>query len=297
MILIFATIILVCTAANEDRVVPVWVDNSICNIPRVDSLSQYQFDLEFKGQSPVVFRRPLDMTEITRALFAKDVLLEKFGGQNVNPSTLKLDIFKREILLSHYVEELMHPHGPETAADANWYLFNTIKNISCNQAGSFAPLVQNYPLPLDTASQLDHLAWGLATLYSGIAFHTHGAAFSETLLGRKRFYLAAPLASPLAQSAVSLQDRSGQALINSQLNWVISRGEHANESDVLECTMGPGEVLYVPPLWWHATLNLEPWTAFISTFTKEAFERRAPLPPPTILPGFNPSESAEKLEL
>nr|XP_047921136.1 jmjC domain-containing protein 8 [Anser cygnoides] len=33
----------------------------------------------------------------------------------------------------------------------------------------------------------------------------------------------------------------------------------------LECTVRPGEVLYFPDRWWHATLNLDT-SVFISTF-------------------------------
>ncbi|NXQ87963.1 JMJD8 protein, partial [Nyctibius grandis] len=33
----------------------------------------------------------------------------------------------------------------------------------------------------------------------------------------------------------------------------------------LECTLRPGEVLYFPDRWWHATLNLDT-SVFISTF-------------------------------
>ncbi len=37
----------------------------------------------------------------------------------------------------------------------------------------------------------------------------------------------------------------------------------------LQCTLREDEVLYVPPHWPHATLNLAPYTAFVSTFTLE----------------------------
>ena len=32
---------------------------------------------------------------------------------------------------------------------------------------------------------------------------------------------------------------------------------------------GPGDAIYVPPNWHHATLNLGAWNAFVSTFTRE----------------------------
>ncbi len=36
-----------------------------------------------------------------------------------------------------------------------------------------------------------------------------------------------------------------------------------------ECTLSPGEMIYFPDGWYHATINLSQYTAFISTFTTE----------------------------
>lgn len=36
-----------------------------------------------------------------------------------------------------------------------------------------------------------------------------------------------------------------------------------------ECTLSPGELLYFPDHWWHATINLDVYTVFVSTFTQE----------------------------
>ena len=67
----------------------------------------------------------------------------------------------------------------------------------------------------------------------------------------------------------------------SQLQWTLSyyptlRDEHAEGlgeggdgggSGLLECVIYPGEKLYFPSQWYHATLNLEPYTVFVSSFT------------------------------
>jgi hypothetical protein len=36
-----------------------------------------------------------------------------------------------------------------------------------------------------------------------------------------------------------------------------------------ECTLLPGDLLYFPNNWYHATINLDPYTAFVSSFTTE----------------------------
>ena len=36
-----------------------------------------------------------------------------------------------------------------------------------------------------------------------------------------------------------------------------------------DCVLGPGELLYFPPNWWHATLNLGEHTVFMSSFASD----------------------------
>ena len=36
-----------------------------------------------------------------------------------------------------------------------------------------------------------------------------------------------------------------------------------------ECTLLPGEMIYFPDKWHHATINLDAFTVFVSTFTTE----------------------------
>ena len=109
---------------------------------------------------------------------------------------------------------------------------------------------------------------GIGGRGSGVAFHTHGAAFGETILGAKQWYLSSPEMKPKFNGTVT------------QLRWALDRaaaiaasGEAAAAGDengaVLECEVGEGEAIYVPPRWYHATLNWAPYNAFISTFTLE----------------------------
>lgn len=36
-----------------------------------------------------------------------------------------------------------------------------------------------------------------------------------------------------------------------------------------ECTLHPGDLIYFPNGWHHATINLDPYTVFVSAFTTE----------------------------
>ena len=111
---------------------------------------------------------------------------------------------------------------------------------------------------------------GVGGKYSGVAFHTHGAAFAETIIGAKRWFLSPPNARPVfktdrvqANWTLEWEARMGSENTNSRL---------PNDDAIIECTLGAGEVIYIPPNWWHATLNLGSYNAFVSTFTQEKFD-------------------------
>ena len=115
------------------------------------------------------------------------------------------------------------------------------------------------------------LSFGMGGRFSGVPFHTHGAGFSEVLHGRKAWFLYPPGPEPRAVD--------GDA---PSLRWVTDvyptlrprRTEEGNDDDDAtptdlrphECTIVPGEILYFPSQWYHATLNLDPWTVFVSAF-------------------------------
>ncbi|XP_066417110.1 jmjC domain-containing protein 8 isoform X3 [Molothrus aeneus] len=89
---------------------------------------------------------------------------------------------------------------------------------------------------------------------SGVPFHWHGPGFSEVIFGRKRWFLYPPNQTPHFHPN------------ETTLAWL----QHTYPTlppaqRPLECTLRPGEVLYFPDRWWHATLNLDT-SVFISTF-------------------------------
>jgi ribosomal protein L16 Arg81 hydroxylase len=53
---------------------------------------------------------------------------------------------------------------------------------------------------------------------------------------------------------------------NSTLHWYLNEYPKLNEEErPMECLLRPGEVIYFPDKWYHATLN-EETSVFISTF-------------------------------
>ncbi|CAJ0940933.1 unnamed protein product [Ranitomeya imitator] len=106
-----------------------------------------------------------------------------------------------------------------------------------------------------------HPAWhgraysfGIAGSGTGVPFHWHGPGYSEVIYGRKRWFLYPP-------------DKTPEFNPNrTTLSWMLETYPLLPAAErPIECTIRPGEVLYFPDRWWHATLNLDT-SVFISTF-------------------------------
>lgn len=239
---------------------------------------------------------------------ARDSLLAHYGHRDVIlASSESYSHSKTVTSLEDYVSRVMErPQNPNSPANESWYLFGD------TLGKEWAPLVADYPLPMDAASDSGICAWGCGTRFSGVSFHTHGAAFAETLHGRKRWWLAPPRGKPdfspirsqfqwalehdlvasEVEPASETQSKSNQSHVDSEFQTLdlgttpsgthsgpsptpsgihsgLSGPESLNAMLLLACTASPGHVIYIPPQWWHATLNLDDWTSFISTFTME----------------------------
>ncbi|KAB5517633.1 hypothetical protein PHYPO_G00169420 [Pangasianodon hypophthalmus] len=97
-------------------------------------------------------------------------------------------------------------------------------------------------------------SFGIAGPGTGVPFHWHGPGYSEVIYGRKRWFLYPPDQAPEFHPN------------HTTLSWITHSYPNLEEHNTpLECTIRPGEVLYFPDRWWHATLNLDT-SVFISTF-------------------------------
>ena len=337
-----------------------------CGIPRVPHLTLDAFTSRYKGRRPVIFTRsPLPPALLN--LTTRRAFLDAFGPQPVILASANSFSHTKvhSTVAAYVVDHVATPQSPSALANESFYLFGDTP-----AAPVWAPLTSAYALPMDAAADEGLVAWGVGGLHSGVSFHTHGAAFAETLHGRKRWYLSAPAARPaFSGDASQLQwalvrearrrrlQRADDAMIHTPmagvglpiagggrypdirpdvtpedafagpgpsidpghvvmdrgtagasdgLAFISGGGDHdvdagtstfegepwhtgllhtsalnydcddadadgdAYDDGVLTCTCGEGEVLYIPPQWWHATLNLDAWTFFISTFTQEA---------------------------
>ena len=94
---------------------------------------------------------------------------------------------------------------------------------------------------------------------SGVAFHKHGTAWLALQQGRKRWWLYPPSGPPSSSyEAVALSPAN-------ELPEVVSR--LPPELRPLEILQQPGDVVFVPALWWHATYDEEATLGIGSQFS------------------------------
>lgn len=122
--------------------------------------------------------------------------------------------------------------------------------------------LRHFAVPRLPYSETSALSFGLGKRLSGVPMHTHGAVYADLQHGRKRWFMYPP------GTQVEFDPNA------SQLQWLNAvYPTLPSERAPLECTCLPGETLYIPSQWWHATLNLDPWTVFVSSFILEPVQQ------------------------
>ena len=119
-----------------------------------------------------------------------------------------------------------------------------------------------------------HLSLGVGAPNTGVPFHAHRAVWAQQLFGAKRWLLAPPGPRPpnATRERTSLQwatdvlpalpDGKFQAVVAtatvpaSSIGPAVAPTTATVEVPVYDCTVGPGEALYLPDQWHHATVNL-----------------------------------------
>ena len=147
---------------------------------------------------------------------------------------------------------------PDQLSNETWYLFGE------TYSKEWKELLQHYELPPCLACQQEHrdkdliaLSFGIGNSGSGVSWHVHGPGFSEALHGRKHWIIQ--------------QQKPHFSPNQTSYNWMYyNYAQMTNETErPLECTLFPGDIIYFPDMAWHATLNMDDYTAFVSTFTQE----------------------------
>uniref|UniRef100_A0A3B3C395 Jumonji domain containing 8 n=1 Tax=Oryzias melastigma TaxID=30732 RepID=A0A3B3C395_ORYME len=203
-------------------------DEGRCNLDVLDAseLSHQQFLDRYAFSRPLVLRGLTENSKF-RLLCSRSSLLTEFGSRRVKLSTANTHSYRKDTL----------------------YFFGD------NNFTEWQSLFQQYePPPYVLPHSSGAYSFGIAGAGTGVPFHWHGPGFSEVIYGRKRWFLYPPERQPHFHPN------------RTTLSWLTETYPHLPEDEApLECTIRPGEVLFFPDRWWHATLNLDT-SVFISTF-------------------------------
>jgi hypothetical protein len=219
---------------------------------------------------PVVIVRDSAVTNTDfRSLTRRENLLEFFGPDfSVTLSSSNaLSEHRRTIPLQQYLNESWNAveTKPDQLSNETWYLFGE------TYSDEWKALLQHYELPLCHTCRADlvALSFGIGNRGSGVQWHVHGPGFSEALHGRKHWVLYPPSSSSKTIAAAVEEDTNFYYdKDQSSRHWMEVTYPIVSPKP-FECTLNPGDVIYFPNHWWHATINLDRYTAFVSTFTSE----------------------------
>ncbi|XP_069762310.1 jmjC domain-containing protein 8 isoform X3 [Narcine bancroftii] len=225
------------------------VGKGLCNVEVRDSLTYSEFVHRYAYSKPVVIRG-LSRNEKFRALCSKQRLLQEFGDRLVRLSTANTYSYQKvDVLFKDYIQHIMKPQSLDSLGSDTLYFFGD------NNFTEWDSLFRTYiPPPFQLPGTKEAYSFGIAGAGTGVPFHWHGPGYSEIIYGRKHWLLYPP-------------DKTPEFHPNrTTLSWILDTYPYLSEEDKpLECTIHPGEILYFPNHWWHATLNIDT-SVFISTF-------------------------------
>jgi len=232
-------------------------------------------------------------------LTARDHLPSNFPPEF--PVTLtgsdSLSSHRRTIPLTQHLKEVWEAGEtpPDRLGNETWYLFGE------TFSEEWSTFLRHYdPLPPCVSctpryreQNLIALSFGVGNTGSGVQWHLHGPGFSETVHGRKHWVLYPPGERPeynldyasrhwMEGTYPDLEDWTDSDM-QEERRWhkeyLHQRGKEGGGPRRLiktpsrrkpwECTIHAGEMVYFPDQWHHATINLDRYTVFVSSFTTE----------------------------
>uniref|UniRef100_A0A914V3K6 JmjC domain-containing protein n=1 Tax=Plectus sambesii TaxID=2011161 RepID=A0A914V3K6_9BILA len=225
-------------------------ENGPCNIEREDagSLTQDQFESRYAYTVPVILTN-FDNSRF-RELTARETILAEWGDKEVHLNSANTYSYRRvPTTFATYINDYLKPQSLDKLGNETLYLFGDIDQKV------WKPLLKQYiQPPWKVPGHTSALSFGIAGAGTGVPFHFHGPGFAEVIYGRKRWFL------------YPYDERPEFNPDNTTLEWFLhDYPKLVGDLKPFECVLQPGEVIYFPDRWWHATLNCET-SIFISTF-------------------------------
>jgi len=237
-----------------------------CNIPKI-TFSQLLQDYGVSGlptseySKPIIILQNKNDTKSTyinkkfKEMTTYDSLLNHFGPnfEITLSSSNSFSDFRKTISLQQYLDHYVVSKEtyPDQLSNETWYFFGETFTSEWNK------FLDYYKLPPCTNCMPEYAAtsFGIGNKGSGIQWHFHGNGFSENIHGRK-YWLLYP-------EGYKVEFHSNYT----SRHWM---EEIYNENDSLlsHCTVEEGDLIYFPNGWYHATINLDRYNVFVSTFLR-----------------------------
>lgn len=263
-----------------------------------------KYDYKFPS-APIIYLDETLSNLNLKDIVGRDSLLALHGNQRVKLSSSNtFSHGLRVTSLAEYITEwvdidLANEFSSSfAAANESFYLFGN------NYDGIFKEVNDQYVTPpcqfCDVAGAK---TIGIGGKNSGVSFHFHAEGFSEPIIGRKQWFLfpaeLTPLVSKFSPNMTvyqwtqqvfpkllslrndALNSNISSVQVDASLNLLgslLTGDENPGDNLFTEtewsmlanglyhCIIEPGEVLFFPNHWMHATLNLDDYNVFYSLF-------------------------------
>ena len=221
-------------------------------------------DLKALGR-PAVFRNPRDNAQLRKAFSRANVLRNCaetaiFYGASSDVASNTPPI---KTTFRQYIEEVMRwpQEEPMYAFNAGGVLEACEKTArEAGRTGESSAFASSYLKPWAPGSGLNDagrnaLIFAIGASGNGIPFHAHYAAYNELLVGAKRWAIYSPQAYARVAAAHNFAAEVTHASHQQWLARTLPRIAKAADRP-LQCVQRPGDVIFVPAGWSHATLTM-----------------------------------------
>lgn len=243
-----------------------------CNVPKLAVSTDYEiFPLP---PGPTIFVSSVTRNVRLKSKGSRTNLIQNFGSQLVHlTSSNSYSQGYRHMSFRDYLTTFTGPEGEfscdlsakGTDADCRAHIARqsneSLYLFGGNYDGVIQQLSDEYVVPpCRDCDRAGARSVGVAGPMSGVGFHYHGPGFSEPIIGRKLWILLPGTDFP-----------PGFTANMTVVNWLgtvypaMSEKER-NELGLQQCTISPGEILFFPGMYMHATLNIDNYNLFVSLF-------------------------------
>jgi hypothetical protein len=257
-----------------------------------------EFITKCYNKHPCIFSSPNNMLQPTWKSFIQSVSKESLSMRD----DLDIQISTANSYTGRMIQQMTIAQYTKFAMD---YVKNTgnetLYFFGFHYGKKWEEFMNQYPLLLDNSSPITGcvkdfpqptMALGAGPFNTGVPWHFHGAGFLQVLIGSKRWFLNSPQDIPLPtydpnatvlswwtnyqefyhqhhhQPESLLLNQQQQQQHDQHNKLGIIDAITPKQKTILVCDLlQPGDTIYFPPKWYHATLNIgQEWNAWVATF-------------------------------